>query len=358
MVDRADPASELSGLGERCAEGQRMLSEGSLSDLLRVIHEPDDDRPWREVQYVDPYDVHRFLDLANRLRNPFRLSAENNGLLFRGQADSSWPLTPGLWRGLKSLDRGNREQRECALRVEYDSIAYFRARTRSLIHPGATPSEDDPGGWLTLMQHYGAPTRLLDWTTSLNVALYFAAADCWVEVREIKHDGSCFQKRENRPGVVWFFDHFSLRSWMCENGYEPHAWGQYAEVFKDVGSFVSYGLDHARPNMWPTFPDKPTDRMMAQSSIHLFSEMPLCDYGQIVGKALSDYCPQGVKAPPLFKLVIPASMKLLLREYLHTIGISPATLFPGLDGVGRSISEMVALEVQARSRASAPMSGV
>jgi hypothetical protein len=79
--------------------------------------------------------------------------------LFRGQTDSSWNLIPSVYRGYSP-------QQERYFTNE------FRVRARSRYN--ACPANNDYSGWLALMQHYGLPTRLLDWTYSPLVAAFFS----------------------------------------------------------------------------------------------------------------------------------------------------------------------------------------
>lgn len=77
---------------------------------------------------------------------------------FRGQADSAWGLTPAVARNAGHL------------RDETNMLKHFMRDgvNRSSLRPG------NSWEWLALAQHYGIPTRLLDWTEHPLVALYFA----------------------------------------------------------------------------------------------------------------------------------------------------------------------------------------
>jgi hypothetical protein len=129
-------------------------------------------------------------ELAHEVKT---LSAQGQRWLFRGQADTRWVLSP-------SVHRGYTPQQERYLTNE------FRVRARSRYF--SCPVSNDYPGWLALMQHYGLPTRLLDWTYSPLVAAFFALHPDYVLP-------SC---GAGRDACIWAMDARKLNE---SQGFEP-----------------------------------------------------------------------------------------------------------------------------------------
>ena len=86
---------------------------------------------------------------------------------FRGHPKTFGNLTPKIFRAY-IISRQNKS-------FELSIIEEFKKKAPALSNN--TPDSDDHISWLFLMQHYGTPTRLLDWTESALIALYFVVCD-------------------------------------------------------------------------------------------------------------------------------------------------------------------------------------
>jgi hypothetical protein len=87
---------------------------------------------------------------------------------FRGHSDASWQLESTLARRFKDAKINSRAWPEEEVRI----LRIFQRKAHLFLDH--IPHDKDALRWLGLMQHHGAPTRLLDFTWSPYVAAFFA----------------------------------------------------------------------------------------------------------------------------------------------------------------------------------------
>jgi len=292
---------------------------GSLEEDLPLKHRPNKKEPWAELHYMEAKDINDFIQFTNTLTNVPSLNTYSQPTLFRGQASSDWRLEPKIYRLLKKFPK------HVALGIEFDSIKYFAQHAQRYLSPQLIPEATDIAEWLALMQHYGAPTRMLDWTTSFNVALYFATSG----------------EPSDAPGAVWFFSVEPLYKWMRR--FKGPSEAEIKEIIGNRAKFVDFGSHRAEPKI-DTYDRKvKSDRMFAQQTIFTYCNQLFSEHADLIGNALMPSSGENIVFFPLCKIVICSEVKRKIREYLHKLNISAATLFPSADGIGREICEIINL---------------
>ena len=87
---------------------------------------------------------------------------------FRGERDERWPLYSSLSRYLQNFGVAREAWPEQEARI----LRIFKRKAHQFLDK--PPDADDDFQWMALMQHHGAPTRLIDFTWSPYVAAFFA----------------------------------------------------------------------------------------------------------------------------------------------------------------------------------------
>ena len=232
--------------------------------------------------------------------------------LFRGQPDPSWTLKPSLQRCLPEDISA-----DDAIRIETEATNEFQSQAHlHVTHSVIPPNRSDLASWWALMQHHGAPTRLLDWTYSPHIAAYFAVERGW-----------------EQDGIVWLFHAQKLISQMSViypgQDFVTHK-GQQEEYFRDpTAPKAIVGVQRLTK----------TDRMIVQRGVFLTCKHVIADHMDAIADALHPI--NDGKSTVFMKIIIPGRLKPDFLRHLRAINVTANSLFPGIDGLGRSISEFV-----------------
>ena len=222
--------------------------------------------------------------------------------VFRGQLDIEWRLIPGLLRS-GPYDK----QTENRLLNEFQRAArpYLQKPPLGFLQ------------WMALAQHHGLPTRLLDWSESALVALFFALQEqhCF--------DGS-LRVRQARDACIWLLNRdvlharFKLPPQIILVDAAERAWPQHAQALVAGES----------------------EGVLVFTPTHVSTRMPVQKAAfTLFGSSASSL--ERLRDDPLLlqRLVIPRERVPRMRHELEMAGITRSTLFPDLDGVASEVWE-------------------
>lgn len=206
---------------------------------------------------------------------------------WRGHDVEDWQLVPSVHR---ATERGP---------YEHGITTRFKARAPSR-YPGC-PEANDLAGWLFLMQHYGLPTRLLDWSESPLTGLHFA-------VRDRQYDGD--------NGALWALDPTRMNEIFLglKGTLDPRD--------RPVGPLfdIHASLDECdHRNVAALTPRQSDLRAMVQ-----LSSFTIHAKGQPL-ESLEEH------ASYLIKIRVDGSSKRTIRTRLAKLGITDSSLFPDLE---------------------------
>lgn len=230
-------------------------------------------------------------------------SEKFRGWAFRGHASHRWPLLSTLSRhfGLAGVHPD-------AWAIQERRILRIFKRQAHLLLPNV-PEGSDEFEWLALMQHHGAPTRLLDFSWSPYVAAFFALA------------------RANEPATVWALHPPTLLS--HAETISPTLRGTRRQ---DLGRWFSEAFEPELNQKQLRFavlgePHRMNRRLTAQSGTFVVPGT--------LSESLESIAPVGGIA--CFDLNTAKVRRAALRD-MYNMNIKESTLFPDLDGLARSLA--------------------
>ncbi|MBV9081690.1 MAG: FRG domain-containing protein [Acidobacteriaceae bacterium] len=271
------------------------------------------------IEQIEIYSVEELTKHLNGLGNHY---------IYRGQANAAWTLTSTLERLL-----GGSWSRDGAHRFEQYSLGQFKSKLHLYNRDNHSPRTTL--AWLSAMQHYGVPTRLLDFTESPYVALYFALES--------------YSNHSTDDFAVYALDYRKLMDRSTKYLESQDAtfsetsvslYEKRDELFEKIVSRFNYQI------AWVTEPIEMNARLDRQAGSFLLS----ANHNLRIEQVLELPIYEGVS---VCKYRIANALYTGLFSLLKKMNITSKSLYGDLDGLGRSIRmEMQAYAAPSESSSS------
>jgi hypothetical protein len=238
---------------------------------------------------------------------------EGKSWIFRGQPDANKPLETSLRRHCKLFPNNLKDPKKAESRL----LREFRRRFHQ--YSVVIPKKTDSLEWLSLMQHYGAPTRLLDFSYSILIAAYFALE---------RSDGNCSVWAINAEWAVTksacLFKDSPEYSFFIEPITERHA-RRFNKIFLS---------DNPKLFVCPLNPFRLTERLTLQKGVFMCPG----DITATFEKNLRSMDGHDSSENMInFVLCLDKNQWRYAMDSLYNQNITRATLFPGLEGFASSL---------------------
>jgi hypothetical protein len=261
------------------------------------------------------------------------LKHSTTDLIYRGQRTFKWPLACTVSRCLRDQARAggpiplelmdsmvvDQGWSEHVRRTEDRLLRDFMTETADLEISGL-PDTYDRLGWWELMQHHQAPTRLLDWTRSPFIGLWFA-----------------YWRHADGDAALWIFD--ARNSWINHldsmAGIEPSGWKGFLDDRRWQNRVAEAAV--AKRSMVPLVvnPRVAVPRVVAQQSI--LTLIPNVDSPQSLGHFVLSKLATSIR--------LKAAWKSEIVRLCESLGLNEVSLFRDLDSVGRALTEKLSMNL-------------
>lgn len=307
------------------------------------------------IENIHVTSLGEFLEATRELQKIDPRSKRVPPIWFRGQAsveqqDGQWKLIPKIQRFVSTENVKEYFLTESSLNNEF--------QCRASVFLDSKPDMNDFPSWLTLMQHYGFPTRLLDWSRSPLYALYFATSE------QIKDVDAC----------IWLLNPYLLNEYAnpesrncddCKNSVTCLKTDEDIKTCLYPGTYL-YHMGHnvVKNILWPAFRVTDYDRHInaewrkykdkiiaayaTQRDLRVFNQQSVFTVHNSVRtlEQIHDEIRSTEKyqTPLLRKIIIPCSRKQEIFNDLYRSGITHSIVYPDLNNVGKDVKYIYGLE--------------